>query len=574
MTKSSTPCSQSSVPHTPLTTPHPKTQHNTTRRQRQRQTETERDREEKTKEKKTRQGKMKGKMKEKMKEKMRHGKDWKIDSASWLVNSFLISANYLIFAETVFHFFWIYGQFLMFPELFSCAATVFFSGINSAWVFCGRVFLSVYVEDIKLAGKTENKKPTWKILMKDVDLGEPISFLDHVYLGCTQKEMSDKQRYCRQFCRQLQEYVRIQDLGWGFRKAALFRETWREHFLMVLWHGKSCKEMRRKILRTGEQNNSTVIQSRNSMYWRPSIQGRNRIVLTTLQSINSMHWWPSFQRRKIEIRERIVKSILTNCCDMFCILARIGRLDILWSVNKLARAVTKWTKSCDKRLARLISCIHHTIEYRQYCYVGNTAHQCRLGLFQDSDFAGDLEDSKSTSGGILCTIWMSYVCSNQLDVWETNFSFAKFNRDLDCFKTQILQETLKTQNHYQEGSCVFSEVTRLCQKVGCAKKQTSVSHSSAEDEIISLDAGLRMNGVPALTIWDLVIEVFHSVPNNTDGPKREQRGNPSAIVKPNMHNPIPIKHTNVVPTNIDNIPSNTKNSDSCAMLYVFETMRR
>ena len=28
-------------------------------------------------------------------------------------------------------------------------------------------------------------------------------------------------------------------------------------------------------------------------------------------------------------------------------LARIGRPDILWSVNKLARAVTKWTKSCD-----------------------------------------------------------------------------------------------------------------------------------------------------------------------------------------------------------------------------------
>ena len=29
--------------------------------------------------------------------------------------------------------------------------------------------------------------------------------------------------------------------------------------------------------------------------------------------------------------------------------------------------------------------------------MGNTATQCRLGLFQDSDFAGDLEDSKSTS---------------------------------------------------------------------------------------------------------------------------------------------------------------------------------
>ena len=30
--------------------------------------------------------------------------------------------------------------------------------------------------------------------------------------------------------------------------------------------------------------------------------------------------------------------------------------------------------------------------------MGNTAKICRLGLFQDSDFAGDLEDSQSTSG--------------------------------------------------------------------------------------------------------------------------------------------------------------------------------
>ena len=37
-----------------------------------------------------------------------------------------------------------------------------------------------------------------------------------------------------------------------------------------------------------------------------------------------------------------------------------------------------------------------------------------------------------------------------------------------------------------------------------------------------------------------------------------------------MHNPIPIKHTNVIPTNIDHIPSNTKNSDSSAVLHVFE----
>ena len=34
-----------------------------------------------------------------------------------------------------------------------------------------------------MAGKTENIQPTWKILRKDVDLEEPTSLLDHVYLG-------------------------------------------------------------------------------------------------------------------------------------------------------------------------------------------------------------------------------------------------------------------------------------------------------------------------------------------------------------------------------------------------------
>ena len=49
------------------------------------------------------------------------------------------------------------------------------------------LFLSVYV-DVKLAGKKQNINPTWKILMKDFELGVPTSFLDHVYLGCTQRE--------------------------------------------------------------------------------------------------------------------------------------------------------------------------------------------------------------------------------------------------------------------------------------------------------------------------------------------------------------------------------------------------
>ena len=50
------------------------------------------------------------------------------------------------------------------------------------------LFLSVYVDDIKLAGKKQNLDPMWKVLNKEVDLGEPTSFLDHVYLGFTQRQ--------------------------------------------------------------------------------------------------------------------------------------------------------------------------------------------------------------------------------------------------------------------------------------------------------------------------------------------------------------------------------------------------
>ena len=46
----------------------------------------------------------------------------------------------------------------------------------------------MYVDDVKLAGKKQNIDPIWKVLNKEVVLGEPTSFLDHVYLECTQRQ--------------------------------------------------------------------------------------------------------------------------------------------------------------------------------------------------------------------------------------------------------------------------------------------------------------------------------------------------------------------------------------------------
>ena len=77
-------------------------------------------------------------------------------------------------------------------------------------------------------------------------------------------------------------------------------------------------------------------------------------------------------------------------------------------------------------------------------------------LFCDAGFAGDLKDSKSTSGGLLCIV----------------------------------------------GPNTFAPITWMC------KKQIAVSHSSTEAEIVALDAALRTEGLPAIQLWDLVLEVL------------------------------------------------------------------
>ena len=249
-----------------------------------------------------------------------------------------------------------------------------------------RLFLSVYVDDIKLAGKKQNLDPMWKLLNKEVDLGEPTSFLEHVYLGCTQRQCEISKNTVDNY----RTSVWITNFsGWN-RKTSILWES--SYLFMVLWYGGSCKEMCGAILWVGKQDDTT-----------------------TLPSIYSMHRWPPLQRRRNKI---CLENCQVHALQLFwkCLyLARIGRPDILWSVNKLARSITKWTKTCDKRQNRSIFHIHHTCEYKQYCYVGNTAKQCRLGPLRDSDFAGDLEDSKSTSGGTLC-VFGSGCVRNKLQI--------------------------------------------------------------------------------------------------------------------------------------------------------------
>ena len=216
-------------------------------------------------------------------------------------------------------------------------------------------------------------------------------------------------------------------------------------------------------------------------------------------------------------KEEELKSVgdLSHVCSQivlkFLYSARFGLPDILWSVNKFARSSTKWTKACDARLNRLIFYIRHTCDYEQFFHVGNTAKHCRLGLFQGSDFVGDRDYSISSSGGTLCVL----------------------------------------------GSHTLVPISWMW------KKKTSVSHSSTESEIISSDAGLRLDGISAFNIWDLIVPVLHG--NTNQNNLEPTWGSCSTSHFKNERN-----HMIDDLDNVDFVPSNVHSSHQGDLLYVFE----
>ena len=318
-----------------------------------------------------------------------------------------------------------------------------------------------------------------KLLNKEVDLGEPTSFLDHVYLGCTQRQ-------CQTSKDTVDNYRTMSELR--ISAVRIEKLPFTQNLRISSWsydmagHAKKCVER----------------------YCELANEMTQQLYKVSTPCIDDHHF-----------KEEDTKSVgeLSNTCSQIVLkclyMARIGRPDILWSGNKLARSITKWTKACDKRLNLLISYIHHTCEYKQYCHVGNTGKQCRLGLFQDSDFAGEFEDSKSTSGGTLCVY----------------------------------------------GSHTFVPISWMC------KKQTAVSHSSTESEIISLDTGLRLDGLPALELWDLIVSVLGNICRISDRSGKPENGE-------NKHH----KSHNKIDAmkDIDSVPSNVQSARQEALLYVFE----
>ena len=133
--------------------------------------------------------------------------------------------------------------------------------------------------------------------------------------------------------------------------------------------------------------------------------------------------------------------------------ARYARFDLLRAVCALAQQVTKWTRECDLKLYRLMCYIAGSNHIRMTGWVGDDRKDLALHLFADADFAGCSKTSRSTSG-------MHLVLLGPNSNWPIQ---------------------------------------------GQSKKQSSVSHSTPEAEIVAADHAVRSYGVPALELWELIL---------------------------------------------------------------------
>ena len=184
--------------------------------------------------------------------------------------------------------------------------------------------------------------------MMDVDLEDPTSFLHHVYLVCTQREC--KTKWNNHWT--LHKDVWVTYFCWSNRKIQVWQKP---HTHTMAWsydmegHAQKCVERY-----CDESANIKVDQLYK--FSHPCLDDH-------------------------QCQPEVCSQIVLKCRY----LARIGRPDILWSANKFARSVTRWTQACDKRLAKRISYSSHVwlswiLSCGKHCTALQTGFVSRLRL--------------------------------------------------------------------------------------------------------------------------------------------------------------------------------------------------
>ena len=145
----------------------------------------------------------------------------------------------------------------------------------------------MYVDDIKLAGKKQNIIPLWKVLNKEVDLGEPTSFLDHENLGCSQRQCEISKDIVDNYRAMFESRISASATEKLPCSESLRISSWSSD---IEEHAKKCVER----------------------YCELAIKTTQQLSKVSTPCIDDHH----FKEEELKKRGRFVKSMLSNCSEM------------------------------------------------------------------------------------------------------------------------------------------------------------------------------------------------------------------------------------------------------------------
>ena len=235
-----------------------------------------------------------------------------------------------------------------------------------------KLLLVIYVDDLKLAGPSENLAKGWEMLHTVLRI-EPETDLG-LYLGCILSQGEA----------QLHNGKKVKTITYnmeGLLKLSV------EKYLDIIGKDTKLKKV---------STPSLPEETKSSPYRAPS-DGKRRVEcpwcahtfdpeMSVLYETDNSHPGQDSESLNRGNLAPHAASVLMKLLYAAC----IARFDLLRSINALARNVTKWTKDDDARL-----------HLKMIGWVGDKIEDLSLGLFADADFAGCAQSLRSTSGSHL-----------------------------------------------------------------------------------------------------------------------------------------------------------------------------
>ena len=246
-----------------------------------------------------------------------------------------------------------------------------------------KLLLVIYVDDLKLAGPSENLAKGWEMLRTVLRI-EPETDLG-LYLGCVLSQGET----------QLHNGKKVKTITYnmeGLLKLSV------EKYLDIIGKDTKLKKV---------STPSLPEETKCSPYRAPS-DGKRKVECPwcahsfdpEMSALNETGNSRPGQDSETLNRGNLAPHAASVLMKLLY-AARIARFDLLRSINALARNVTKWTKDDDARLHHLMCYVNSTLSLKMIGWVGDKIEDLSLGLFADADFAGCAQSLRSTSGSHL-----------------------------------------------------------------------------------------------------------------------------------------------------------------------------